>query len=133
MKETIKLNDILRNAALSELTVSELMNNRVKLCTADVENREVTILAIDFANYEKKGKLIEYPVLVFSEAPDAFYCGGLVLYKMCKAVVNAAIESGLYDGEGIFEYPETCTPLRIKMFSDRTSDGEHNITRVTIL
>lgn len=133
MVETIEVNDILRNAALSELSISELMNGRDKLSTADVENRELTIAMIDFASYEKKGKQIEYPVIVFAEAPNAFYCGGLVLYKMCKAVITAATKSGLYTGEGIFEYPDSCAPLRVKIVTDRTSDGEHNITRVIIL
>lgn len=54
------------------------------ICSYD----KLTLRDFDFISYDDKstGEHIEYPVLIFEEIDDGFYCGGQALSDLCNAL-----------------------------------------------
>lgn len=68
---------------------SPLTTGRNKLDTATIcSYPSLTLRDFDFISYVDKstGEQISYPVLIFDEIPDGFYCGGMALSDLCNAV-----------------------------------------------
>lgn len=76
----------------SPLTVGRTKVDTQVVCGYD----RLTLRDFDFISYTDKstGELVEYPVLIFDEMPEAFYCGGMALSDLCKAIKN---DDGLYE------------------------------------
>ena len=77
-----------KNAALEATSLSDLMNGRTKVDTADIIAKYpegITVTTVDMVEYEKDGKPVEYPIFLFAENEKAFYAGGVVLKKIAKA------------------------------------------------
>jgi hypothetical protein len=76
---------------------SPLTTGRNKLDTNTVCSYEVlTLRDFDFISYVDKatGEQISYPVLIFDEIDDGFYCGGMALSDLCNAIKD---DADLYD------------------------------------
>lgn len=68
---------------------SPLCIGRNKIDTKTVCSYDkLTLTDFDFIKYDDKttGEHIEYPVLIFAEIDDGFYCGGQALSDLCNAL-----------------------------------------------
>lgn len=68
---------------------SPLTTGRNKLDTQTICSYDsLTLRDFDFISYVDKttGESINYPVLIFDEIEDGFYCGGMALNDLCKAI-----------------------------------------------
>ena len=83
---------------------SPLCVGREKIDTKQIcSYPELTIIDFDFISYDDKttGEHIEYPVIIFKEIDDGFYCGGMALNDLCHALAENEVfmseirESGL--------------------------------------
>lgn len=76
----------------SPLTVGRSKMTTAQICSFD----ELTLRDFDFINYVDKstGEHISYPVLIFDEISDGFYCGGMALNDLCSAIKE---DAELYD------------------------------------
>lgn len=68
----------------SPLTVGRNKMTTAQICSFD----ELTLRDFDFISYVDKstGENISYPVLIFDELSDGFYCGGMALNDLCTAI-----------------------------------------------
>lgn len=68
----------------SPLTVGRNKMTTAQICSFD----ELTLRDFDFISYVDKStsENISYPVLIFDELPDGFYCGGMALNDLCTAI-----------------------------------------------
>lgn len=80
--------------AQQETLLSPIMVGKTKLETADVINKDLTVIAFDFAPkftregdpmYDENGEVDTFAVVVFAEYPDSYYCVGTVFTNVCKA------------------------------------------------
>lgn len=77
-----------REAAKEATQLSQLMENREKITTEDIIAKfpdGITITQFDVITTDDA----TYPVFVFKENPDVFYCGGMILHKIVKQWLNA--------------------------------------------
>lgn len=82
-----------KELATAAVTLSPLMNNAEPLKTDDVTRRDLTIVNFDLVpKFDQNGIPVmidgeqdTYSVVTFKEEPGKYYCGGLVLTKICKA------------------------------------------------
>lgn len=76
---------------------SPLTTGRTKVDTNTICSYEsLTLRDFDFISYVDKttGEAINYPVLIFDEIDDGFYCGGMALSDLCNAIKE---DAALYD------------------------------------
>lgn len=126
-----------KQIAQESTQLCSLMAGRTKLATDDVINRELTIIAFDFApKFDKDGTPVVDPqtgeadtfgVVVFNEEPDAYYSVGKVFTKVCKAWM------------GGFDSPAEASQallaeggVKVKFTPSKTRGG-NNLTTVQIL
>lgn len=126
-----------KKAAQEQTSLSAIMVGRQKLETDDIIDRELTIVAFDFApKFDEKGRPIvdestgeadTFGVVVFKEHPDNYYCVGAVFTKVCHAWAagfsSAAEASDALTKEG---------GVRVKFHASKTKKG-NNLTAVDIL
>ena len=97
MAENQNFRDRLKALAAEVSGTSPLTVGRNKMTTAQIcSYNELTLRDFDFINYVDKstGENISYPVLLFDEIPDGFYCGGMALNDLCRAIKE---DAELYD------------------------------------
>lgn len=120
-----------KELAIEATSLSELMNGRTKVDTADVIAKYpdgITITAVDMVEYEKDGNPVEYPLFLFAENENAFYAGGVVLKKIAKAWASkfgedyAALSAELAASGGV----------KVKLSTGRAKTG-NTITNVEII
>ena len=117
-----------RELARKATTLSELMENRVKIQTADVIKNfpdGITINAVDVI----KTSDVKYPVFTFLEDSHSFYCGGVVLAKIVDTWLNE------YNGDlGLLNHDLAETGgVKVKLTEAKTRDGKNNITEVEVI
>lgn len=126
-----------KQVAQENTLLSAIMVGKEKLETEQVINKELTIIAFDFApKFDQAGNRIidsntgevdEFGVVVFAEMPDHYYCVGAVFTKVCKAWASAfksaAEASEALAAEG---------GVRVKFTPSKTKKG-NNLTAVEIL
>ena len=125
-----------KQVAQAQTSLSPIMVGKEKLDTKDILNKELTIIAFDFApKFDQNGAPIvdengvpdEFGVVVFKENPDNYYCVGTVFSKVCKAwaapfkTVKEA--SAALEAEG---------GVRVRFKATKTKKG-NNLTSVDIL
>lgn len=120
-----------KQVALDATSLSDLMNERTKVDTADIVAKYpdgITITAADMVEYEKDGKPVEYPILLFKENEGAFYAGGIVLKK-----IVAAWASG-FDGDysALSAELEKSGGVKVKLTTGRSKTG-NPLTNVEVL
>ena len=71
----------LKSTAQKATTLSDLMLDREQLTTAQLNGQTLTPIAVDIAAIQGKS----FPVFVFSEYPDHYYNGGIILMKIVEA------------------------------------------------
>lgn len=74
-------------------SLSPIMIGRTKLDTEDIVDKDLTVIAFDFApKFDKSGNPVVNPttgevetfgVVVFKEHPDKFYCVGTIFTQVC--------------------------------------------------
>lgn len=97
MAENQNFRDRLKALAAEVSGTSPLTVGRNKMTTAQIcSYDELTLRDFDFINYVDKstGENISYPVLIFDELEDGFYCGGMALNDLCTAIKE---DAELYD------------------------------------
>lgn len=131
MKESTNTSKIdLSAIAERALTLSPLMTGREKFETEEIVNTKLTISKFDFAQLDNA----TYPVIVFAEYPDKYYCGGFILNKMLTDIAEEYEDIDSFrDESGIYTLDDLFEPLRIKLVPDKTRDGKRNITKVEIV
>lgn len=93
MAENQNFRDRLKALAAEVSGTSPLTVGRNKMTTAQIcSYNELTLRDFDFINYIDKstGENISYPVLIFDELVDGFYCGGMALNDLCTAIKEDA-------------------------------------------
>lgn len=68
---------------------SPLTVGRNKVDTKTITSYEsLTMRDFDFIEYTDKstGEHVKYPVIIFDEIEDGFYCGGMALLDLCTAI-----------------------------------------------
>lgn len=93
---------------------SPLTIGRTKLTTEQVCSYDkLTLRDFDFINYVDKstGENVSYPVLIFDEIDDGFYCGGMAMSDLCNAIKE---DAELYDGLKSEGLPMSFTSTRTK-------------------
>jgi hypothetical protein len=72
----------------SPLTTGRNKVDTNTICSYD----SLTLRDFDFISYVDKttGESINYPVLIFDEIDDGFYCGGMALSDLCNAIKDDA-------------------------------------------
>lgn len=126
-----------KKVAQENTLLSAIMVGRDKLETEEVINKELTIVAFDFAPKfdqtgnpvvdEKTGEVDTFGVVVFKEMPEKYYCVGAVFTKVCRAWA-APFESAK-------EASEVLTAeggVKVKFTPSKTKKG-NNLTAVEIL
>lgn len=117
----------LRELARETTSLSPIMDGREKASTDEIikgaSKGKITIREIDMVSTGKS----EYPVMLYEEEPEKFYCGGIVLKKIVQSWIDycGSIEkvNEMLAKEGV----------AVKLEEARTKDGVNNITKVTIL
>ena len=61
---------------------SRLMQGREKLSTEDVLGIELTLRDYEILGTDERS----FPVVIFDEIPDKYYCGGKVLNEICRGI-----------------------------------------------
>lgn len=125
MERNELLNKVKNKAGMNGL--SELMNNRTLLQTAEIYNKELTIESADIVNYDGK----QYAVIVPVEYPDKFINGGKALTELVNAIYETA-EEELSDAnaEHIAEFIKAMA-IKFTATPARTKSGK-NFTKIDI-
>lgn len=95
---------------------SPLCIGRTKLDTKQICSYDkLTLKDFDFIQYIEKstGEEVKYPVLIFEEIEDGFYCGGQALSDLCNALKD--------NPDFMAELRESGLPMRFD--STRTKSG----------
>lgn len=127
-----------KKAAQENTVLCAIMAGKKKLETKDVVDRELTVVAFDFApKYdEKRGEFVinpatgepdTYGVVVFAEMPDSYYSVGTVFTKVCRAWM-AGYDSAEEASADLMEYGG----VKVK-FSQAKAKNGNNLTTVQIL
>lgn len=126
-----------KQVAQENTLLSAIMVGKEKLETDQVINKELTIIAFDFAPKfdqsgnriidEATGEVDEFGVVVFAEFPGHYYCVGAVFTKVCKAWASA-FESAAEASEALAAEGG----VRVKFTPSKTKKG-NNLTAVEIL
>lgn len=77
--------------------LSELMENREKLETADYLGKTCTINDVDVVDYDSEDGHCHYAIINVTEYPDHFIMGGKALTEIAEYILNAFSESGAED------------------------------------
>lgn len=124
-------------SAQESTLLSKIMSNRTKLETAEVLDKELTVIGFDFAPKfdqagnriaDENGEMDTFAVIVFAEHPDRYYCAGAVFSKVCKNW--AAAFSG--DAEAASSALSKAGGVKVRFTESRTKKG-NNLTSVEIL
>ena len=93
----------------SPLTIGRNKMTTEQVCGYD----KLTLRDFDFINYTDKstGEEVSYPVLIFDEIDDGFYCGGMALSDLCNAIKE---DEELYEALKADGLPMTFTSTRTK-------------------
>lgn len=126
-----------KKVAQENTLLSAIMVGRDKLETEEVINKELTIVAFDFAPKfdqtgnpvvdEKTGEVDTFGVVVFKEMPEKYYCVGAVFTKVCRAWA-APFESAKDASEALIAEGG----VKVKFTPSKTKKG-NNLTAVEIL
>lgn len=125
-----------KKLAMEQTVLSPIMVGKKKLATEDILNKELTIVAFDFAPKftkeglpiidDETGEVDTFGVVVFNEMPDCYYSVGTVFTKVCKAwaadTTPEAASAELAESGGV----------RVRFTSSKTRQGK-NLTAVEIL
>lgn len=74
---------------VKEITSTSILTvGRTKVDTSDIIGIELTIRDFDFVEYVDKSTstTVIYPVIIFDEMPESYYCGGQSLSEICTAI-----------------------------------------------
>lgn len=117
----------LRELAKELTSLSPIMEGREKVSTEEIikgdTRGEITINKIDMVKSGDKG----YPVILYAEDDSKFYCGGMVLKKICEGWIDYC---GSVDKVNDMLAKD---PVKVRLEEGRTKDGKNNITKVTIM
>lgn len=71
---------------------SKLMQGRKKLSTDEVLGIALTMRDFELLNGNDGGV---FPVIIFDEIPDGYYCGGKILSDICAGIENGGMHADL--------------------------------------
>lgn len=93
----------------SPLTIGRTKITTDQVCSYD----KLTLRDFDFIQYTDKstGEAVNYPVLIFDEVADGFYCGGMALSDLCSAIKE---DTEMYDALKADGLPMSFTSTRTK-------------------
>lgn len=95
-------------------TGSPLMNGRTKVTTPEIVGQPLTMRDFDFNEFtDEAGESKTYPVIIFDEIPNRFYCGGKQFTDICRGLEANGLKDML-NADG----------LRIVVTMKRTKRGQ---------
>lgn len=106
----------LKTVASEVSGTSPLTIGREKIDTKTVcSYPSLTMKDFDFIQYVDKstGEEVKYPVIIFEEVSDGFYCGGMALGDLCNAIKEDAELMDILHSDG----------LKLSFESTRTKSG----------
>lgn len=109
---------------VKEITSTSVLTvGRVKIDTPDILGVELTIRDFDFVEYvdTSTSKPVVYPVVIFDELPESYYCGGKALSDICTAI----------DANGLHDELKT-NGLKVMFGQTKTKSGQPFVT-VTVI
>ena len=114
--------------AIEATSLSEIMKDKTKVDVDELYDEEITITGFDFlTSTDKSGETKEFAVCTYAEDPGAFFFGGTIITKICKAWMAD------------YDSPEECSQalaedggVVIKMSKGKTKNG-NKITNVDIM
>lgn len=82
---------------VKEITSASVLTiGRNKMHTEDVCGVVLTLRDFDFVTYtDDNGKAVNYPIVIFDEMPEGFYCGGKALNDICTAIEANGLHNDL--------------------------------------
>lgn len=126
-----------REVAQKNTLLSGIMVGRDKIDTDSIINKDLTIIAFDFApKFDQAGNPVindatgeadTFGVVVFKEFPDKYYCVGAVFTKVCHAWV-----AGFSSPEEASAALEAEGGVKVRFTPSKTKKG-NNLTAVEIL
>lgn len=126
-----------KQAAQAQTALSPIMVGREKMETEEVVNRELTIIAFNFApKFDEQGRPIVdestgeadvFGVVVFKEHPDSYYSVGTVFTKVCKAWA-----AGFASAAEASKALEESGGVKVVFRNSKTKKG-NNLTSVDII
>lgn len=84
----MELNEKLKKAR-KQGALSELMEKREKMETADYLGKILTVCDVDVVDYDTDDTHCHYGILVVSEFPDNFIMCGKALTEVCEYLISA--------------------------------------------
>lgn len=112
-------------AAHDTFSLSPLCTGRKKLSTIEVIDRPLTIVAFDFATIHDRGEEKNFPIILFSEIEDGYYCGGKLLYNLCQVWAGSGEDGDL---ETVNDELREAGGVKIKLTNSKTRDGNNLVT-----
>lgn len=126
-----------REVAQKNTLLSGIMVGRDKIDTDSIINKDLTIIAFDFApKFDQAGNPVindatgeadTFGVVVFKEFPDKYYCVGAVFTKVCHAWA-----AGFSSPEEASAALEAEGGVKVRFTPSKTKKG-NNLTAVEIL
>lgn len=125
-----------KQVAQENTLLSAIMAGKEKLETEDILDKELTIVAFDFAPkfdqqgnpvVNENGEVDTFGVVVFAEHPDKYYCVGAVFTKVCHAW-----ETGFASPQEASAALAAEGGVKVKFSASKTKKG-NNLTAVEIL
>lgn len=92
----MELNERLKKAR-KQGALSELMENRDKIETAEYLGKILTITDVDVVDYDSEEGHCHYGIVVVAEYPNSFIMCGKSLTEVAEFILNAFGESGMND------------------------------------
>lgn len=92
----MELNERLKKAR-KQGALSELMENRDKIETAEYLGKILTITDVDVVDYDSEEDHCHYGIIVVAEYPNSFIMCGKSLTEVAEFILNAFGESGMND------------------------------------
>lgn len=126
-----------KQVAQENTLLSAIMAGKEKLETEDILDKDLTIVAFDFApKFDQQGNPVvdsstgevdTFGVVVFAEHPDKYYCVGAVFTKVCHAWA-----AGFDSAQEASEALAAEGGVRVRFSASKTKKG-NNLTAVDIL
>lgn len=92
----MELNERLKKAR-KQGVLSELMENRDKIETAEYLGKILTITDVDVVDYDSEEGHCHYGIILVAEYPNSFIMCGKALTEVAEFILNAFGESGMND------------------------------------
>lgn len=121
--EEVKNMKTFKQIAQDSTQLSDLYNNRKKIDTQDVINKELTIVDFDLIEIDDS----VFCCMIFEELDGFFYNGGMILTKMVKQWADAF--GGLEEARNAYK-SEPKERVKIRLTETKAKKSKNNLVTV---